>query len=234
MRRDDPDVYLVDEETPPDQPAGDDLDPGVVRRLLGPLVTPARLARMEAVAAARTRDVVVVLDGLTDPHNTSAVLRSADAFGVQEVHVVVGAQPFRAAHRVARGTHLWLDIVRHETAEACLDALHARGFSVLVAAMEGSAGPEELATIPRVAIVFGNEHAGVGPGFRAGADGTYAIPMVGFVESLNVSVAAAITLRAATRGNRRLLDGPGREALVARWLVRSVRDAHRILREGTE
>jgi tRNA (guanosine-2'-O-)-methyltransferase len=219
MRRDHPDVYLIDEPEPPTVAA----PPAVVHRTLAPQVTPARLARMEAVAAARTRDVVVVLDGLTDPHNTSAVLRSADAFGVQEVHVVVGAEPFRAAHRVARGTHLWLDIVRHRTAEACAQALHARGFTILVATMGGEKRPEDLPALERVAIVFGNEHAGVSPALRSQADGTYAISMVGFVESLNVSVAAAITLHAATRG-RAPLPEEDRTALVARWLLRTVRD----------
>lgn len=226
MRRDDPDAYVV-EGLAAALPAS----PAVVREALAPLVTAARLARLEAVAASRTRSAVLVLEDLTDPHNGSAVLRSADAFGVQEVHVVERLQPFRAAHRVARGTHRWLDVVRHRDADACARALHDRGFRIFVAAMEGAIRPEALREPEKVAIVFGNEHAGVSGGMRAHADGTYAVPMVGFVESLNVSVAAAITVYEATRGRQGDLDAAAREALVARYLTTSVRDAERIVRE---
>ncbi len=226
MRRDDPDAY----EVPPHQglvaPAAD------VVRILSPMVTEARLARMNAVIAQRSASLVVVLEELTDPHNGSAIMRSADAFGVQEVHVIPSEHGFLAAHRVAKGTHRWLDIVRHDDARACVDALHGRGFEVLVAAMDGELTPRDLAERDRVAVVLGNEHAGASEAMRGAADGSFAIPMYGFVESLNVSVAAAVTLSIASEGHRGNLDDERREALLARYLMTSVKDAARVVREA--
>jgi tRNA (guanosine-2'-O-)-methyltransferase len=203
----------------------------LVIEALDPLLTEERRARIERVIGARSRAVVPVLDGLIDPHNVAAVLRSSDAFGVQEVHLVEGAERFVASNRVAQGTERWVDVVTHDSARACVAALHERGYRVYVAAMDGRLRPEDLAAQPRVAIVFGNEHAGVSDELRALADGTYTIPMRGFVQSLNVSVAAAITLAAATLGRPGDLDAEQRQTLRARYLLASIPRAHEILNE---
>ncbi|HEX7478196.1 MAG TPA: RNA methyltransferase [Polyangiales bacterium] len=203
----------------------------LVIEALDALLTEERRARIERVIGARSRAVVPVLDGLIDPHNVAAVLRSADAFGVQEVHLVEGGERFVASNRVAQGTERWVDVIRHDSAHACVAALHDCGYGVYVAAMDGSLRPEDLAAQPRVAIVFGNEHAGVSDELRALADGTYTIPMRGFVQSLNVSVAAAITLAAATRDRPGDLDAEQRQTLRARYLLASIPRAHEILNE---
>jgi tRNA (guanosine-2'-O-)-methyltransferase len=225
MRHDDPDAYQVGPSEPLPFPAS------VVVAALSPLVTEARLARMQHVVANRTKSVVVVLEDLTDPHNGSAVMRSADAFGVQEVHVVPSQHGFSATRTVSKGAHKWLTVTRHRSTPACVEALHARGFEVLVAAMDGALTPEDVAKRRKVALVFGNEHRGASEAMREGADGTFAIPMVGFVESLNVSVAAAVTLYTATRGRGGDLDDAEREGLLARYLFDSVRDAARVVAE---
>lgn len=199
-------------------------------RVLAPLVTPLRLARMDAVLARRTRSLAPVLEDLADPHNGAAVMRSADAFGCQEVHVIEGRHRFAVSDRVTRGTHRWLDLVRHESAAACVDHLHGRGFRVFVAAMDGDVAPEDLQREPRAAIVMGNEHKGASSEMRALVDGVYRIPMEGFVESLNVSVASAITLYVASRGRHGDLDEAARDEIRARWLLASVRDAEAIVR----
>jgi tRNA (guanosine-2'-O-)-methyltransferase len=201
-------------------------------RALSPLVTEQRLARIDTVIAQRTRSLLPVLEGLSDPHNGAAILRSADAFGCHEVHLVDGRFPFAVSHRVSRGTHRWLELVRHAQAEACAASLHARGYSIFVASMEGTMVPEDLARVPKAAIVLGNEHAGPSDVMRAAADGTYRIPMVGFVESLNVSVASAITLYVASRGRHGDLDEAAREEIKARFLLAQVHDAEAIVRRA--
>lgn len=228
MKRNHPDV--IELSGPPALPA----PASVVVDVLAPLVTPARLARMEAVIAHRTRSLVPVLEDLADPHNGAAVLRSADAFGCHEVHVIEDRHPFAVSHRVTRGTHRWLELVRHRSTEACLTELAARGYRVFVAAMDGALTPEDLAREPKAAVVFGNEHKGASEAVRRAAAGTYAIPMVGFVESLNVSVASAITLYVASRGRHGDLDEASRTEVRARFLLASVRDAERIVRERAE
>jgi tRNA (guanosine-2'-O-)-methyltransferase len=226
MKRDHPDVLdLSGAPAPLPAPARE------VVAALAPLVTPARLARMDAVIARRTRSLIPVLEGLSDPHNGAAVLRSADAFGCHEVHVIRGRYPFAVSHQVSRGTHRWLELVRHETTEACLDRLEARGYRIFVASMEGTVTPEELGREPRAAIVMGNEHDGPSEVARARAHGVYRIPMEGFVESLNVSVAAAITLYVATRGRHGDLDEDAREEIRARFLMAQVRDSERVVLE---
>ena len=226
MRRHHPDVFQPKLGIPPLPAPAED-----IVRVLGDVVTPERLARVTEVASKRTRRVVPVLESLSDPHNGSAILRSADAFGIAEVHVVPGEHGFHAARTVTKGTHRWLDLVKHETSEACADALTDAGYDIYVASMEGAARPADLAAMDKVAIVFGNEHRGPSPAMRARAAGTYAIPMRGFVESLNVSVAAAITLHGVTGERPSELSETEVQQLVARMLLRSVNDAQAILDE---
>ncbi len=226
MKRDLPEVEIVPASAPLAH------SPARIVEVLAPLVTPERLARFREVLARRTRSLIPVLDGLSDPHNGAAVLRSADAFGCHEVHTVEGRFPFAVSHRVSRGTHRWLELHSHASAEVCCDALEARGYGIFIAAMDGTVTPEELAQVPRAAVVFGNEHNGVSDAFRARATGVYRIPMVGFVESLNVSVASAITLYVASRGRHGDLDEADRETALARFLLGQVRDAERVVADA--
>ena len=165
-----------------------------------------------------------------DPHNASAILRSADAFGVQRVHIIPAPSGFHVSRPISKNAHRWLELKRHDAAEACADALEADGYRIYVASMEGTVTPRELSRESKVAVVFGNEHSGPSPAMRARAAGTYAIPMSGFVESLNVSVAAAITLQALTQDRPGELDDPAQAELIARWLLNTVRDGERVVR----
>jgi tRNA (guanosine-2'-O-)-methyltransferase len=225
MRRDLPEVFEINPADPLPAP------PNVVSDALRPLLTDERLARIETVLSRRTRSVAVVLDGLIDPHNVSAVLRSADAFGVQEVHIIEAADPLVASTRIAKGAERWLDLIRHQSAEACIKALHARGFRAYIAEAAGDHHPADLRSAGPVAIIFGNEHAGVSSKLRRLADGTFAIPMRGFVESLNVSVAAAITLYAATEGKPGDLSDADKADLRARFMMLSVPRAREVVSE---
>jgi tRNA (guanosine-2'-O-)-methyltransferase len=157
-------------------------------------------------------------------------LRSADAFGVQEVHLIDGPDAFLASQRVTQGTDRWLELVHHADAARCVASLHGRGFRVYVATMDGDLSTEELARVPRAAVVFGNEHSGVGAATAALCDGSCTIPMRGFAQSLNVSVAAAITLYSATRGRSGDLDAADRAQLRARFMMLSVPRADSVVR----
>jgi tRNA (guanosine-2'-O-)-methyltransferase len=201
----------------------------VVIEALSPVVTPERLQRIEEVVGSRTDDLVLVLDGIEDPHNSSAALRSADAFGVQSVHVIVGEHGFRASRGVSKGTHRWLDVVRYESAQACARRLKQDGYAIYVAAMGAETQPEDLHHRSRLAVVFGNEHRGVSPDMQSFADGTFSIPMRGFVESLNVSVAAAITMQALARDGRPRLRAERQRELKARFLMNSVKNADQVI-----
>ncbi len=224
MRCDDPGVHQV--EGPPSLPA----PAGVVIELLAPRVTEARRRRLAEVAARRTRHLIPVLDRFADPHNVSAVLRTAEAFGLLEVHAVAGPRGLPAAHRVSKGAHRWLQVHRHAAPEPCIAALRRRGYRVVVASMEGTLRPEDLASLGPLAVVFGNEHTGVAAPWREAADHGYAIPMQGFVESLNVSVAAALTFYAARGQGWPPLSEAERQELYARYLLHSVREGVELVR----
>ena len=172
----------------------------------------------------RSASVVVALEGIVDPHNTAAILRSADAFGVGELHFIdLGVRPL-VAKRITRGTERWLDVHLHHDPAGCVAGLKARGFEVFVADARATVGLDDIAARPRVAVVFGNEHQGASAATRAAATGTFAIPMRGLVESLNVSVAAAITLQRVTRHRPGDLGAHEARALRARFLLESVRE----------
>lgn len=225
MRADDPDVVEVEGPPPLVHP------PELVIRALSRVITPERLRRIQEVATHRTDELAVALERVADPHNSSAVLRSADAFGVQRVAAVVGEHGFRASGGVSKGTQHWLDVSRYENTEACANALKHDGYAIYAAAMGGDATLDDLRRVPRLAVVFGNEHRGVSPEMRAHADGTFSIPMTGFVESLNVSVAAAITMHALASDGRARLSPERRDVLVARFLMNSVKNADQVIEQ---
>lgn len=202
---------------------------------LEPFVSPERRLRMEASIAARTRDVVVVLEDIYDDHNASAVLRTADAYGVHEVHVVEQKVRFSVHAKTSMGAHKWLDLGRHRGTDAVYAELAARGYRVWASSLHGNPVPlQEIDVSSKIALVFGNEHEGLSAGAQAAAHGTFRIPMCGFVESLNVSVATAISMHDVLGRRRRhagdiSLDPMEQKRLRAEWLALSVRGARPIL-----
>lgn len=192
-------------------------------------LTPERLARIRGVAAARLSGLAVAFDSLHDPHNISAALRSCEAFGVQNVHLVGSARTAPINSGVTKGCERWLTFHWHETAAACMEALHAQGFRALLT-MPGDDSPSigDVDFSAKVALVFGNEHAGVSPEFEGLADGRCHVPMFGFVESLNVSVAVAVSLAHAAAARRSALGAQSdqtprqRDELLKAWLDREL------------
>jgi tRNA (guanosine-2'-O-)-methyltransferase len=199
---------------------------------------PERRARIDAVVAQRTRTLTVVMEAFADPQNTSAVLRTAESFGVQEVHVVVGPQKrYDRNKKISQNADKWLEVVRWKDTPSCLAALKDRGFRVYATHLgEGSGTLAGLSFAEPTALVFGNEHAGVSAEARRLADACFAIPMRGFSQSFNVSVAAAICLARAVdrreleRGRHGDLPPAELEALRARFYALSVKQRAKVAR----
>jgi tRNA (guanosine-2'-O-)-methyltransferase len=196
---------------------------------LEPFAFERRRARFEQVIAGRLGSVTVLLDELNDPHNRAAIVRSCDAFGVQELHSVQPAADFSVHHGVAAGTERWVDVNVHRTHGAAVEHLLSRGFELIQTHPQGELTPDELGAIPRVALILGNEHRGIDPVFSSAASRSVRIPMRGFVESLNVSVSAAVLLAAATRQRSGDLPPNRRRHLYARALFHSVPRAREVL-----
>lgn len=187
------------------------------------MVSERRLQRMRDVLGRRLGWVRCALEAVYHRHNVSAALRTCDALGLHHVHLVAGHfQPSRGA---ARGAERWLDLNLHPGPAEAIAALQSAGCAVYAADLsEHGVAPEEVPLDRPVCLWFGAELAGVSPEALAAADGVVTIPMHGFAQSLNVSVATALALRAvaerarADLGHRALLDEAERERTWARWM----------------
>jgi tRNA (guanosine-2'-O-)-methyltransferase len=184
-----------------------------------------RLKRMERVLRQRLRWVSCAAEALYHRHNVSAVMRTCDSMGLHHVHVVGG--PFIPSKGPARGSDKWLDIHRHRTASKAISAIKEAGFSLWVADIADDALPPEEVPLERpVCLWFGAELYGVSDEARRAADGVVCVPMHGFAQSLNVSVAAAITMRPIAERARREVGEPAflsddeRQTIWERWLER--------------
>ncbi len=172
--------------------------PGNAAAALSPFLLPERLARMQSVLAKRTRHVVAYLEEPHDPHNVSACMRSADAFGFQDVYVAPEhPETFKISREVSQGTQRWLTMHRFDRGEDAVRAIKRAGYLIAATDLGGDSPPIPLADVPLdapICLAFGNEHRGITPSLRAAADLRVHIPMAGFVESLNISVACAVAL----------------------------------------
>ncbi len=220
-------------------------DPAVVCQALAPFLVDGRRERIDEIIDARLGGLTLVIENLHDPHNGAAVLRSAEAFGIQTVHVVEAAEKFRFSSVVTQGCEKWLDIERHPTFAAARARLHAAGFVLYAAVPDAPLSLEQLDFARPAAVVVGNEHAGLSDAAIAGADACFSIPMAGMTRSLNLSVAAALIASYAAGQRRRVLvaGGPAtggavrvgdlndaeRLRLRARFYVASVRGAEQIV-----
>ncbi|TNF26693.1 MAG: RNA methyltransferase [Deltaproteobacteria bacterium] len=229
---------------PLDLPAGPPLHlerPGACARHLAPFIEPRRIARMHDVLGRRVRHLTALVEHVHDPHNVAACARSCDAFGIQDLHVIPepGADRVRIGRHVSRGTDRWLTIHYHDDTDAAVDALHAAGYRIAATDLgDADAPPVSLTGLDvdaPLCVAFGNEHDGISETLRRRADLRVLIPMVGFVESLNISVAFAVAMshlrlrRDAAVGAAGDLDQAARIALLDRWIFADVPRARQVL-----
>lgn len=160
------------------------------------LITPRRRELFLKILSRRTRFLTVALEDVYQMHNASAVIRSCDAFGLQEAHLIEGRFGRRLDKNIAMGAQQWVDIHRHQTSEACMDALRKKGYRIIATVPRADAqSMSDFDLETPAALFFGTEKEGLSPKVLAEADGAVYIPMYGFTKSLNVSVAAAILLQ---------------------------------------
>lgn len=163
------------------------------------MLTENRRARFEEVLRRRQTDFTIVIENIWDPHNVSAILRSADAVGISDVHLlyyIEKAPDFRKTGKQSSASaRKWLNFHNHESVEACYEALRKDGFKIYASHLsQYSMSMHDLNGLDKIALVFGNEHRGVSETACNLADGVFFIPMLGMVESLNASVATAVSL----------------------------------------
>jgi tRNA (guanosine-2'-O-)-methyltransferase len=197
------------------------------------MITTERRKRFVEILAFRTRHITIVLEDIFQPHNASAVLRTCDCFGIQDVHIIENNNKYEINPDVALGSSKWLSLFKYNrtgknTAE-CLNRLKEQGYRIIATTPhKDDHTPQTLPLDPKFALVFGTELEGLTDTAISLADGFVKIPMVGFTESLNISVSAAIFLHALTvrlreRDNRWHLSPEEEEDILLEWALNTVR-----------
>ncbi len=167
------------------------------------IITENRKLTFERILRNRTRHFTVVLEDIYQKHNTSAVVRSCDIFGIQDIHIIENKYNSYVSNQVAKGSQKWIDFNEYNTEEyntdTCIESLRNSGYQLIATSPHNdSCVLKDFDISKKSAFVFGVEKAGVSEKMMREADGYLKIPMVAFTESLNVSVAAAIILNDLT------------------------------------
>jgi len=191
-------------------------------------MTERRREKFQRVARQRQAGLTVVIENVHDPHNVSAVLRSCDAVGVLQVELLYTVENFpRIGKKSSSSASKWIQRRLHRSVDECYQVLHEEGFRICATHLAADAvGLYDLDLTGKVALVFGNEHRGVSDEAASKADVNFHIPMVGMIQSLNVSVAAAVSLYEAFR--QRKIAGMYEAPTLSKETLVSLLDAWRV------
>lgn len=205
-------------------------------QLLEDYLTPERRARIEEVLSQRTRHFTLVLEDLYHAQNVSAAIRSAECFGVQDVHFIKEHYgDVRMNKKIVRGSTKWVNLREHQKSEACIQELRAAGYRIVATSPHATTSITELDVSQKTAVVFGKEKEGIKEETLKAADDFVKIPMYGFTESFNISVSAALCMSHFMERLRRSeavhwqLSEEEKAELRYQWTFLSVRNAPRLL-----
>ncbi|MCD8444098.1 TrmH family RNA methyltransferase [Tenacibaculum finnmarkense] len=214
------------------------IDQGLLAYLEG-FITENRKETFNRVLNERTRHFTVVLEDIYQPHNASAVVRSCDIFGVQDVYAIENRFTNKVSRHVAKGSQKWLNINRYkedgDNTKACIEDLRAKGYQIIgTTPHTDSCVLSDFDVTKKSAFVFGAEKDGISDYIKQEADGFLKIPMVGFTESLNISVAAAITLNDVTARLRKTdlnwqLSNEEKRVLYFEWIKNTIKNPDKLI-----
>ena len=201
-------------------------------------VTDKRKKLFRNILQDRTRHFTVVLEDIYQQHNASAVIRSCDIFGIQDIHVIENKYKSKVSRHIAKGSQKWLSFHNYKedtnnTLE-CLNSLKSKGYQIIATTPHNnSCSLHDFDISKKSAFVFGVEKTGVSDLVINNADGILKIPMVGFTESLNISVAAAIILENLTFKLRNSsvdwkLTNEEQKILYASWIEKTIKNVDEI------
>lgn len=208
--------------------------------LLEKYLSDERKEKIGKVLGQRTRDVCIVVDRLDKDHNYMAILRTMEAFGVQDAHIIPLHEDDtqKISKRITKGSHKWLTIKTYPDWQKCFKHLKKQGYKIYASFLSDEAEEiESLDLSGKVALLFGNELNGLDKEEANACDGVFMIPMVGFTQSFNVSVACALTLqrffmeRKSKNIDRGSLEESEAIKLKALWYKRAVPNSAKILKE---
>ena len=203
-------------------------------------ITETRKNRFAEIIANRTNHFTVAIEDVFQMHNTSAVIRSCEVFGVQQAHLIEQRFGKRLDAKIAMGAQKWVDTFRYENTQNCIDSLREKGYQIVATTPHNDAFLlSDFDISKKSAFFFGTEKAGLSKLVLDQADTYLKIPMVGFTESLNISVCAAIILQQLTEKLRKSdvawqLTEDEKKTIRIEWTKKSIRSIDYILKQFEE
>ena len=197
-------------------------------------VSSERLLRFEQILALRTRHLCVAVEDVYHLHNTSAILRSCDSFGIQDVHVLEHRFNDRLDTQIAMGADKWLSVYKHESTTDCIAHLKARGYKIVATVPDDNVQSfHQMKFNHKSVLFFGTEKSGLSDDVLKQSDEFITIPTFGFTKSLNVSVSAAIILQLLTEKLRSTelkwgLRDDEKKTLREEWVKKSIKNVDQI------
>lgn len=167
---------------------------------LGQYLTDSRRATIEKVLAQRTRYLTLVLEDIYQSHNASAVVRTCECMGIQDLHIVEAKSKYSVNKKVLMGANKWMDLIRYKDVDknntaTCYAKLKSEGYRIIATHPSSGISIDEVPIDSKIAVVMGSEVNGISKYALEHADETVRIPMFGFTESMNISVSAALCIR---------------------------------------
>jgi tRNA (guanosine-2'-O-)-methyltransferase len=200
---------------------------------LSNLISENRRAKFDEVLNYRTRHLTIVLEDLYQPHNASAVLRSCDIFGIQDIHIIENRNAYTLNRDISLGAPKWLNLHKYNNAENntlnCIQSLKQKGYRIVATSPHANdCTIENLSVDKPLALMFGTELTGISDTVREHADEFVKIPMFGFTESFNISVSAALCLNTLTSKLHKSyvdyhLSEVEKEELLLTWLRNTIK-----------
>ncbi|PKP24618.1 MAG: rRNA methyltransferase [Bacteroidetes bacterium HGW-Bacteroidetes-2] len=203
-------------------------------------LTDRRNELFKEVVSKRTKHFTVVTEDVFQLHNTSAVMRTCDIFGIQDLHVVEEIKGKRIDKEIALGAQKWVDLFRYDKIDLCINSLKEKGYQIIATTPhENSQMLEDFDITKKSAFFFGKESSGLSDKVISKADGFLKIPMYGFTESLNISVSAAIILQDVVSKLRRTdiswqLTQEEQAEKRLDWTIKSIKSISDILKKYWE
>lgn len=209
---------------------------------LSKVITPERFSLFNKIIKDRTRYMTVVLEDIFQPHNASAVLRSCDCFGVQDVHIIENENEYKVNPDVALGSSKWLNLYKYNETEnntlSTINALKKKGYRIIATTPHNDDVNLEDFDISKgkFALMFGSEQPGLSNIAMENADEFLKIPMFGFTESFNISVSAAIVLHHLSLKLRQSdikfkLSEDEQNTIILEWLKQSIKKSDLIIKK---
>ena len=211
---------------------------------LSNLISENRRAKFDEVLNYRTRHITIMLEDLYQPHNASAVLRSCDIFGIQDIHIVENRNVYTVNRDIALGSPKWLNIYKYNQEEnntkSCIDQLKEKGYHIAATSPhKNGCTIQELPVDKPLALIFGTELTGISDSVKDNADSFVQIPMFGFTESFNISVSVALCLHSLTAKLHASdsdwhLNDTEKDELLLTWLRNTIRKVELIEKDFLE